>query len=690
MTPNTHGGSPAPAPTARPGPAPAGAPGVAEAEGIHILRIEARMVRIARMRADVMVRLRELLIFLTELTNAHSSFIINPSAPEDVRLIGRVWKDAAPPPSGSVAEMVKHLAPAAPVPVVSLSGDGAGTSAVSQPVVGEPLAAVREMKSMPGHYLVASPVTRGDGQPPYFICLLLEAARPSQLESFLIILQTSTGYVHSILADAGPAKATGDTALKQAAALVELGSLAARADGLDLALRVLADRLRTHLGCALVSIGMARSRRKVAVRAVSGSGNFDRLGFSASLLQGAMRESLSRGEMVVRHAGAVDNVDTDGLSVVAHQEILRALDWATVVSLPLYVRPYEPFADAPADGARDGADPDEGEPLAVVVLSWDKPKAFSDNTRQFLTAARPHLESQIILLKKADPIAPIRWIGRAWDAMGRLWQVALIALLIGAGVLLSMPFPHYMWVTCRVQPELKRVVAAPFEGRLKEAKVEPGDLVKSGDVLAVMDDKELRWKEAQSIAQRDRALTQRDKNLADREAPQATVKMAGLEAEQYAVELETTRHMIAQLELISPIAGVVLTGDLKRAEGIPVKKGDVLFEVAPLDRLVLELDIPDGDLPYVADKPIPLTARLDAFPGDSWRSTVHKIKPQSDVREGDHVFVAEAGLTAKENPDTSKLRPGMKGWAVLEGAPQPLWWQLTHKVWDYLRLTFFW
>ena len=37
------------------------------------------------------------------------------------------------------------------------------------------------------------------------------------------------------------------------------------------------------------------------------------------------------------------------------------------------------------------------------------------------------------------------------------------------------------------------------------------------------------------------------------------------------------------LEICSPITGVIVRGDLQRSWGIPMMQGDALFEVAPLE-----------------------------------------------------------------------------------------------------------
>jgi multidrug resistance efflux pump len=53
------------------------------------------------------------------------------------------------------------------------------------------------------------------------------------------------------------------------------------------------------------------------------------------------------------------------------------------------------------------------------------------------------------------------------------------------------------------------------------------------------------------------------------------------------------------LDIKSPIDGVVISGDLKRAEGAPVAIGQTLYEIAPLDRMVAEVAIPDDEISRV-------------------------------------------------------------------------------------------
>ena len=70
---------------------------------------------------------------------------------------------------------------------------------------------------------------------------------------------------------------------------------------------------------------------------------------------------------------------------------------------------------------------------------------------------------------------------------------------------------------------------------------------------------------------------------------------------------------LAQVEIRSPIEGIVVTGDLRRYESATVKVGQSLYEIAPLDRLVAEMAVPEEDLEQVADGAL-LSLWLDPVP----------------------------------------------------------------------------
>ena len=134
---------------------------------------------------------------------------------------------------------------------------------------------------------------------------------------------------------------------------------------------------------------------------------------------------------------------------------------------------------------------------------------------------------------------------------------------------------------------------------------------------------------------------------------------------------------IENLDIKSPTAGIVVSGDLERTEGAPVTAGQALYEIAPLDRMIVEVEIHDEDIANV-EVGQKVAVKLDAFPGTVWNGKIDKIHPRSEIRDSKNVFIAE--VVAR--PRTAKsLRPGMKGTATITTASHTLLWILFHKAW---------
>ena len=52
--------------------------------------------------------------------------------------------------------------------------------------------------------------------------------------------------------------------------------------------------------------------------------------------------------------------------------------------------------------------------------------------------------------------------------------------------------------------------------------------------------------------------------------------------------------------MTAPFDGIIVSGDLSQSLGSPVERGQVLFEVAPLDGYRIVLRVDERDIPYVA------------------------------------------------------------------------------------------
>jgi len=241
------------------------------------------------------------------------------------------------------------------------------------------------------------------------------------------------------------------------------------------------------------------------------------------------------------------------------------------------------------------------------------------------------------------------------------------------------PVTYRVPADCRVQPVMRRTVAAPFENLLHRSYVKPGDAVKEGQVLAELDGREIRVGLAESIAAQSAALKKRDNAMVL--ADPSSLQMAQLEADRLLLEVQRLQFRSENLIIRSPITGVVITGDLEKSEGVPVTAGQKLFEIAPLDQMLIEIAIPETAIRHV-EKGMPISLRLESNSGKSRVTTLGMIHPVSEITDGRNVFTGEALLTNEDEV----LRPGMKGSVRIESRKKPLGWIFFHGLWDFVRL----
>jgi multidrug efflux pump subunit AcrA (membrane-fusion protein) len=256
-----------------------------------------------------------------------------------------------------------------------------------------------------------------------------------------------------------------------------------------------------------------------------------------------------------------------------------------------------------------------------------------------------------------------------------------ILCLLVAG--LFLPVHYRVDCKCKLQPVVRRFITAPFDGPLEKSLAEPGDIVAEGQTLARIDGREVRWEASGLQADRNRAEVKRNTSLAKHDMGAA--RMAALETERLELKLRLLQRRADHLEIKSPIRGVIVGGDLKRAEGMPVTVGQGLFEVAPLDQMIFELAVPEQEFARVAIGQ-EVTARLDAFPQKLWRGTIAKIYPRAESRDSEKVFLAELAVDGSDE----SLRPGMNGRAKIVTRRHFLLWILMHRPWEQLQEALGW
>jgi hypothetical protein len=411
----------------------------------------------------------------------------------------------------------------------------------------------------------------------------------------------------------------------------------------------IAGKLRQVLGCDKVIVGLLQPSGRMAVRAISDVARFDPRGEIVRLHETALNEAVVRDAVTSWPAESDDRH-----TMLAHRKLTENLRATFVTSIPL----------------RTLGD----EPIGAVTVVGDTNARSQTEAMHLLQAAGPYWGNALHLVQRARG-GPLARLTRGFVA-NRGWRIKMLAAIsLVVAAILAVPASHKIGCDCVLQPSARRYVVAPYDGVLKESLVKPGELVTADQTLALMDDREIQWELSGLLADRDRAAKQRDASLSQRDIPAA--QMAQFEVERLALKIQLARHRRDSLEILSSIDGVVIDGDLDDARGAPVKIGQPLFEIAPLDRLRLEVSVPEEDIPYVREG-MPVIVTFDGDPYEAVEGQIDRIRPQTELRDEKNVFVAEILM---ENADR-RLRPGMQGRAKVLGGRRMLGWILFHRAWE--------
>ena len=228
-----------------------------------------------------------------------------------------------------------------------------------------------------------------------------------------------------------------------------------------------------------------------------------------------------------------------------------------------------------------------------------------------------------------------------------------------------------------------RAIAAPIAGYLAEANVRAGDLVERGSLMATLDDRDLRLERLKWVTQRSKQLREYSEALGQHDRVQMSI-LTSL-TEQADAQIALIDEQLDRTRIVAPFDGFVVAGDLSQSLGAPVDRGDVLFEIAPLNsyRVILEVDERE-----IGDVKVGQTGQLalSSMPKESMTLEVEKITPISSSEDGRNFFRVEARLLGELS---SKLRPGMEGVGKIFVDRRKLMWIWTYKIVHWMRM-FYW
>jgi RND family efflux transporter MFP subunit len=226
---------------------------------------------------------------------------------------------------------------------------------------------------------------------------------------------------------------------------------------------------------------------------------------------------------------------------------------------------------------------------------------------------------------------------------------------------------------------VKRAVVAPYDGYIMEAPARAGDVMKGGAVLCLLDDRDLRLERVKWATEREQLVKQYREALAEHD--RAQIRIVKAKIDQAEAQLDLLDEQLARTKIVAPFDGLVTSGDLSQSLGAPVERGQVLFEMAPLEAYRVIVEVDERDITEMEEGQQGELV-LPSMPGESFSFTVDKITPVATAKEGRNYFRVEARLAHI----SEGLRPGMEGVGKVTIDRRKLIWIWTHDVIDWVRL----
>jgi GAF domain-containing protein/biotin carboxyl carrier protein len=423
--------------------------------------------------------------------------------------------------------------------------------------------------------------------------------------------------------------------LKQA---MEILSMVNQHDKFVSAAMTLCNEAASKWRCERVSIGFLKGRY-VQLKAMSRTEDYSRKMRVVVNIESAMEECLDQDVEILSPA----EQDVTYISRAA-DKLSRDYNRQVVLSLPLR-RDGECFAvltlERPADMAFSA---DEIETIRLTCeLCSSRLKNLYEYTRWF--GATIAVKSRRFF---AQFLGPRHTTAKV---LAILCFAALLFLIFAKGQF--RPKSPFVLETIEQQ-----VVPAPFDGYLKSVEVEIGQEIQGGtSVLATLDTADLRLQLAASKAEMAGYLKEAAAAMRDQET--ASAQIAEANADKSRAQIDLLNYYLSRANLISPISGIVVKGDLKRQIGAPVKTGDLLFEVCPIESMRAQLMVPED---LIFDIKVGQEGRLAtaSYPDKPIKFVVERINPMAEVVNQRNVFKVRVRLLETY----PWMRPGMENISV--------------------------
>ena len=419
---------------------------------------------------------------------------------------------------------------------------------VAQPTPDASAASIAAASAVASAAAIATPIAGTQGQ-----CLVVACRTNSNDQNYFAqtaAIELAASKIGEWLNRQLVDQAGGDS--RHVAALVELTSLVLSSESRKAAGQCLVDQLKQYLRADEVYFGACRHQSLTChLTAVSGTPDIDRHSDTTKIAEAVMQESIARSVASIWPAAEASNRH----ALLSHQHFAESRSAAAVVACPLRNEAGDvvgclvaSFKAVQASSNTDG-------------IPTETPRKAAEDALRFLHAGTRSIGTAVHVVHRSTRGNISHWTAKLRKLITKQ-KAATAAILTAAitGVLL-IPVDYRVRCECELQPVSRRFIAAPFDAPLEECFVQPGDVVEQDQILARLDGRELYWEQAGIKADLGKATKEHNTFLSEQEFGDAAIARHEIDRLQNKSALLSKRNN--ELDIRSPMAGVIVAGDLK-------------------------------------------------------------------------------------------------------------------------------
>lgn len=488
------------------------------------------------------------------------------------------------------------------------------------------------------------------------VTLAIESRPQEQVQSLLRAVHWSLGWLQEAFVRSRTA--VSEARLKEIGALCEIVAGMLREIRLEQGLYEAANYFARHLACSRVAIGLTRGAH-VRLAAYSDAAGLENNTDANALYRAAMEEALDASTSVRFCADEQQNTAS------AHAALAHAFGAKHVITTPLLL------------GSRA---------IGALVVERHANEAFAPAQSEWLDALAPMLAGAIEQKRVAELSYATRirrdmaaFAGAVVGPRYLAWKLAAVALVAACAALVFVDLDYKVRAKTVIEGQVQRTAAVPFQGFVATSFVRAGDTVRKGQLLCMMDDRELKLEHDKAASEHEQRLRELREAMAEHDLTR--IQLVDAQVREAAAQLALLKEQLARARVVAPFDGIVIAGDLSELVGTPVELGKELFRIAPLHGYRVILQVDESEIRHVREHQ---RGRLlvAGIASDPLPFAVGKVTPVSTAKEGANYFRVEATL----DQAPGNLRPGMEGIGKIEVGERPLWWILGHSFTDWLRL----